>query len=151
MHINIKKFDEFSNTELYAVLKLRAEIFIVEQECAYLDTDDYDQEAIHVCGSIGEELIAYTRLLKPGIKHQGASLGRVITKSNFRRKGYGGAIMAKAIKNCREFWPGFPIRISAQEYLEKFYTDLGFTKLSKPYMEDGMPHIAMVMQTHIAR
>ena len=145
MQISIKIFEDFSAPELYALLRLRAEIFIIEQECVYQDLDNYDQEAIHLCGYLTGELVAYTRLLKPGIKYQGASLGRVATKSSARRRGYGKAIVKQAISTSKNTWPAFPITISAQEYLKDFYADLGFKKISGPYLEDNMPHIKMTL------
>lgn len=145
--VNAKNFDELSNTELYALLKLRAEVFIVEQECIYQDIDDYDQQAVHVCAYVDSELVAYTRLIKPGIKYAAASLSRVVTKPDTRSNGYGKQIVSHGINYCKEFWPHFPITISAQEYLQKFYESFGFEKKNAAYMEDGIPHIEMTLET----
>ena len=141
------RFDELSTGDLYRILQLRAEIFIVEQDCVYQDVDDYDQEALHVMGqlSVGDEaqLVCYTRLLPPGTKYDGASIGRVVTKKSARGGGIGKALMLNSLAFCKEHWPNQAITISAQQYLQKFYTELGFETLSEPYDEDGIPHMRM--------
>ncbi|MFT7472641.1 MAG: ElaA protein [Kiritimatiellia bacterium] len=141
------QFDELSTEDLYRILQLRAEIFIVEQECAYQDLDGFDQKGLHVMGqlSIDDEvqLVSYSRLLPPGAKYEGASIGRVVTKKSARGGGVGKALMLNSLACCKEHWPGKVITISAQAYLQKFYIELGFETESEPYDEDGIPHIRM--------
>lgn len=138
-------FGELSNIDLYGLLKLRAEVFVVEQDCVYLDLDDNDQQAWHVFGQLqdGGEIIACARLLAPGVKYDSASIGRIVTAKSVRREGFGQLLVAEAIAACRALWPGQAITISAQQYLEKFYQGFGFTTESEPYLEDDIPHIRM--------
>ena len=138
-----KTFEQLSKQELYQILQLRAEVFVVEQNCPYQDLDEIDFDSIHVCGYLDEELVAYSRLTQPGSKYSGASIGRVITKKVIRSSGAGKALMNKSINECREHWKEKTIFISAQERLKKFYQALGFIINSEPYLEDGIPHIEM--------
>ena len=138
-----KTFEQLSKQELYQILQLRAEVFVVEQNCPYQDLDELDFDSIHVCGYLGEELVAYSRLIQPGSKYSGASIGRVITKKAIRSSGAGKALMNKSINECREQWQEESIFISAQERLKNFYQALGFIINSEPYLEDGIPHIEM--------
>jgi ElaA protein len=141
------RFNELSTEDLYRILQLRAEIFIVEQDCVYQDLDGFDQQGLHVMGqlSAGNEaqLACYTRLLPPGAKYEGASIGRVVTKKSARGGGIGKVLMLNSLALCKEHWSDTAITISAQQYLQKFYTELGFETLSEPYDEDGIPHIRM--------
>jgi ElaA protein len=142
-----KRFDELSAEDLYRILQLRAEIFIVEQDCVYQDVDGFDQQALHLLGQFddgdGVQLVCYTRLLPPGVKYEGASIGRVVTKKTIRGGGIGRELMEKSLTFSRQNWPGKAITISAQQHLQKFYASLGFETLSEPYDEDGIPHIRM--------
>ena len=141
------RFDELSTENLYQILQLRAEIFIVEQDCVYQDVDDFDRGGLHVIGrlSVDDEaqLVCYTRLLPPGAKYEGASIGRVVTRKLARGRGIGKALMANSLIYCKDHWPDKAVTISAQLYLQEFYTDLGFETKSEPYEEDGIPHIRM--------
>jgi ElaA protein len=140
------RFDELSTEDLYQILQLRAEIFIVEQDCAYQDVDDFDQEGLHVMGQLSDDeaqLVSYSRLLPPEAKYEGASIGRVITKKSARGGGVGKALILNSLALCKEHWPGKVITISAQLYLQTFYIELGFVTDSEPYDEDGIPHIRM--------
>ena len=141
-----KTFEQLSKQELYQILQLRAEVFVVEQNCPYQDLDELDFDSIHVCGYLDEELVAYSRLTKPGSKYSGASIGRVITKKVIRSSGAGKALMSKSINECREQWKEESIFISAQERLKNFYQGLGFIINSEPYLEDGIPHIEMKLK-----
>jgi ElaA protein len=144
IHFSIKKFSELTTLELYQLLQLRTEVFIVEQNCPYQDCDDKDAFSIHLLGYENENLVAYARLLPKGISYdQYCSIGRVLTKASVRKKAYGKQLMNEAIIYCQSNFTD-PIKISAQAYLEKFYQDLGFVTVSKPYMEDDIPHIAMI-------
>ncbi len=136
-------FDQLSLDELYQLLRLRAEVFVVEQDCPYQDLDNNDQSGLHVLGFRADELVAYTRLLPPGTRYATCSIGRVVTSQNVRRDGYGKELMSVSIEYCHNHWPGESITISAQQYLENFYTQLGFQTESEPYQEDGIPHIQM--------
>tara|TARA_B110000858_G_scaffold193768_1_gene246901 strand:+ start:185 stop:652 length:468 start_codon:yes stop_codon:yes gene_type:complete len=142
-----QRFDELSTEDLYRILQLRAEVFVVEQNCVYQDVDGFDQQALHVMGELvaGDEaeIVCYTRLLPPGVKYEGAAIGRVVTQKSVRGGGVGKALMVHSIASCEEHWPGKAITISAQQYLEKFYTELGFETQSEAYAEDGIPHIRM--------
>ena len=142
-----KEFPELSNDELYTILRLRAEVFIVEQECIYQDIDNSDQVAVHVMGSQAGELVCYSRLLPPGAKYQTASIGRVVTSHSARRGGHGKDLMARSIAYCDEMWPGKGLTISAQQYLETFYQGMGFVTASAPYLEDGIAHVKMTRST----
>lgn len=140
----IKAFDALSNEELYQVLRLRAEVFVVEQGCPYQDLDNYDQRALHVMGRTDAGLAAYTRIFAPGIKFDVASIGRVVTAPFARRHGFGRELMNVSIAAVQDKWGKIAIKISAQQYLQKFYESLGFVQRSEPYMEDNIPHIEMI-------
>ena len=144
------RFDELDTADLYAILQLRAEVFVLEQDCVYQDMDDIDAEALHVMGHIRDKtekliLLCYARLMAAGIKYDGASIGRVVTRKSARGDGNGKALMTNAITFCQQHWPGQSITISAQQYLQKFYSELGFKTESAPYSEDGIPHIRMTL------
>ena len=141
-----KKFNELSPAELYNILKLRSEVFVVEQNCVYLDTDGKDQDAWHLCGWLNDELlIAYARLLAPGVSYPEASIGRVVSSPAYRKDGYGKLLMQKAIENTCTIFSVTEIKIGAQQYLTTFYNNLGFTVTSEPYLEDGIPHVEMLL------
>ena len=139
-------FDGLSLTDLYDLMRLRQEVFVVEQNCVYLDADGYDQNARHLLGRDGEgQLVACLRLFAPGVKYPNeASIGRVCTAASLRRTGLGRELMRRGIAEAERLWPGCGIRISAQAYLLNFYESLGFATASEPYDEDGIPHVEMV-------
>jgi ElaA protein len=138
-------FQELSNRDLYEILKLRAEVFIVEQNCPYLDTDEKDFDAIHLMGFIDEQLVAYARLLPKGISYEKhTSIGRVVTSQSVRKTGAGKELMAKALEVILKKWPKEDIKISAQSYLERFYESFGFVSTGITYLEDDIPHTAMI-------
>lgn len=140
----IKHFTDLSTNELYELLKFRAEVFVVEQNCPYQDCDDKDKFCWHLLGYEKGKLIAYARLLPYGLSYENyCSIGRVAVSLTCRNKNYGRLLMAAAIDHCeKEF--GTEIKISAQAYLENFYRELGFVTVSEPYLEDEIPHIAML-------
>ncbi|WP_419174132.1 GNAT family N-acetyltransferase [Desulfosediminicola sp.] len=140
-----RSFDELTTTQLYSLLKLRQEVFVVEQDCAYLDADGLDQHSMHllVYDENQKELIGYLRLIEPEIKYAEPAIGRLVTAEKIRGTGIARQMMRKAIDQAQDTFPGRVIRISAQLYLEKFYTSLGFTLASDPYDEDGIPHVEM--------
>jgi ElaA protein len=139
-----QSFNELSAETLYKILKLRSEVFVVEQNCVYLDMDGKDQPSYHLCGLIEKELVAYVRILPPGISYAEASIGRVCTSPAFRGKGAGRSLMLKAIDTSVNQFKGAGIKIGAQCYLHAFYTSLGFKQSSEEYIEDGIPHIEMI-------
>ena len=144
LQINIKSFSELSTIELYAILQLRSEVFVVEQDCVYQDIDYKDQKAIHVLGYNNEKLIAYTRIFKPGDYFNEASIGRVVVAKNERINKYGYQIMEVSIQAVKNYFNETTIKISAQKYLKKFYESLGFVMFGDEYLEDGITHIAML-------
>ena len=139
----IKSFSELTTTELYAILQLRSEVFVVEQDCVYQDIDYKDQKSFHILGYKNDKLIAYTRIFKPGDYFKQASIGRVVVEINERKFGYGHVIMKHSIKAIKEYFKENTIKISAQTYLKNFYESHGFIQKGEEYLEDNIPHIAM--------
>jgi ElaA protein len=144
LDISVKTFDELTASEMYELLQLRAEIFVVEQDCAYQDLDGKDQKALHVIGTKKKKIIAYTRIFNAGDYLENASIGRVVVKDGERKHGYGIAIMKASIKAIEERFGETSIALSAQTYLKRFYNSLGFQEVGVGYLEDGIPHIKMV-------
>lgn len=141
------KLGELSAEQVYAVLAARVAIFVVEQNCAYLDLDGLDGgDAEHLIAWSGPDVAGYLRVLGPGTRFDDPSIGRIITAKAFRGSGLGREVVAKGIARTRQRYPGKPIRISAQKYLEKFYGDFGFVSVSEPYLEDGIPHVEMLLR-----
>lgn len=143
---NCKPFTELSVHELYAILQLRMEVFVVEQNCVFQDADDKDQHCWHCMGWSGNKLAAYTRLVPAGISYHEASIGRVVTSPNMRKSGIGRSLMIKSIEEIFNLWGKQPIRIGAQLYLKKFYESLGFEQCSTIYLEDNIEHIQMLLR-----
>jgi ElaA protein len=139
-----KSFEELSVHELYNIMRLRQEVFVVEQTCPYLDADGKDLYALHLAAYEADSLVAYCRLLPSGISYEEASIGRVITSTKVRGKGFGQLLMTKAIEEIQNQFGNVPIRIGAQAYLKKFYEVFGFVDLEEPYLEDGIPHLIML-------
>ena len=144
LQISIKTYAKLTKEELYQILQLRSEVFVVEQDCVYQDIDYKDQKAIHVLGFKKDKIVAYTRVFKPGDYFSEASIGRVVVAENERRFKYGYDIMEASIKAILENYNETIIKISAQTYLKKFYNNLGFKQIEEEYLEDGIPHIAML-------
>ncbi len=142
---SLKKFTDLSAIELYEILKVRNEVFVVEQNCPYLDPDGKDVDSYHLCGYIDGRLAAYVRILPPGLAFEEASIGRVLTQADFRNKRLGKPLMTEAIARTHALYGTNSIRIGAQQYLQKFYTELGFIQASDTYFEDDIPHIEMVL------
>jgi ElaA protein len=138
-------FDALTASELYAVLALRQDVFILEQQCLYNDVDGLDPAAHHLLGwSADGRLAAYLRCLAPGVKYAEASLGRVVSAPHARGTGAGRALVARGIDLATGLYPGHGIRIGAQAYLEAFYASFGFATVSAPYVEDGIAHVDML-------
>lgn len=141
---SLKKFDELSSLELYKILQLRNEVFVVEQNCPYQDADNKDLKSYHFMGWEDDKLVAYTRILPPGVSYTEASIGRVVSSPSARGNGIGRELMTKSIEQVHYLFGEVPIKIGAQLYLQKFYTSLGFQQTSAIYLEDGIEHIEMV-------
>lgn len=139
----VKRFDELSTLELYKILRIRAAVFIVEQNCVYQDIDDKDQKALHVIGYKNEQVVAYTRLFDTGYYFESASIGRVVVSKEERKYGYGHDLIKESIKAIEVYFKTKEIKIAAQTYLKKFYESHGFIKIGEEYLEDGIPHIDM--------
>ena len=144
MDIEVKSFGELSNHELYAILKLRAAVFVVEQDCAYQDLDDKDIEALHVMGKEKGKLVAYSRIFKAGDYFEEASMGRIVVDSAHRSYGLGKEIVFASEQAITEHFNDKPVKLSAQSYLQNFYIELGYQAVGEEYLEDGIPHIAMI-------
>lgn len=141
-------FGSIRGGDLYEVLRLRQEVFVIEQQCFYSDMDGFDQEAFHLLGWMEVEgqrsLAAYLRCIAPGIKYPEMSLGRVLTSPAARGSGAGRQLIAEGIRCAEALHPGHRIRIGAQAHLEKFYGSFGFQPVGEPYDEDGIPHLEML-------
>ncbi len=140
----LKKFEELSPYELYSIIQLRNEVFVVEQNCPYQDADNKDLKSYHLMGIKDSKLVAYTRLVPPEIAYKEPSIGRVVTSPAVRGTGIGKALMQESIEKSNYLFGQQPIKIGAQLYLEKFYTSLGFVKSGNTYLEDNIPHVEMI-------
>lgn len=146
LHWKLLRFDALAPSDLYDLLRLRAEVFVVEQACAYLDPDgkDCDPQVWHLLGRDAQgRLLAYLRLLPPGLSYDEASLGRVVTSPSARGSGLGHRLMEQALPQLARLWPGSDIQIGAQAHLADFYRRHGFEVCSDGYLEDGIPHVHM--------
>ncbi|WP_224788752.1 GNAT family N-acetyltransferase [Pandoraea terrae] len=144
-----KRFDELEPALLYRVLEARSAVFVVEQDCVYQDIDGRDLQCLHLIAQArdaqGElRIVAYLRLLPPGLAYEEASLGRVLSTAPYRGTGIGRELIARALSEIEAHWPGAAVRISAQAYLERFYGAYGFVTQFGPYDEDGIPHLDML-------
>ena len=146
MDWHIKRFGELTTDELYDILKLRSEVFVVEQNCVYQDMDSRDKISYHLFLEDEEEVIAYLRILPKGVSYPEASIGRVLTKAAYRKKGLSRDMMNKAIDFIMNTLEEKKIRISAQAYSLKFYNSLGFEPVADIYLEDGIEHMEMLYQ-----
>lgn len=144
-----RSFGQLSQAQLYAALRARSEVFVVEQNCAFLDLDGIDADAQHLLGWSSDTqspaLAAYLRLIEPGRKYAEPSIGRVLTTASFRGYGYGRALMHQGLQRASVAFPGCPLRIGAQQRLEQFYASLGFRTASPTYVEDGIDHVEMLI------
>lgn len=140
----IKTFDELSTKELYDVLKIRQEVFIVEQTCYYLDADGYDEMAVHIWAEREGNVLAYCRIFDLGIKYHEASIGRVLTHPDHRKLRLGKILVKLALSTIESRFRTNEVRISAQDYLLAFYSEFGFVETGKKYLEDDIPHTEML-------
>ena len=144
LKVSVKSFSELTTNELYEILQVRSEVFVVEQNCVYQDIDSKDLKALHILGYKNEKMIAYTRIFKPGDYFKLASLGRVLVIEKERIHGYGHVILREAIIAIQNNFKENSIKISAQTYLKKFYETHGFKQVGEGYSEDDIPHICMI-------
>ncbi|HEY2727473.1 MAG TPA: GNAT family N-acetyltransferase [Parafilimonas sp.] len=147
IHWYCKSFNDLSPFELYKILQLRSEVFVVEQNCVFLDMDNKDEGCLHFMGFADDVLIAYTRLVPPGYIYNEMSIGRVVTSSKHRSKGLGKELMQRSINVCKHNFGEGPIKIGAQCYLLKFYESFGFKIIGDKYDEDGIEHVHMLLAT----
>lgn len=149
MHWDYQSFDEINGIDLYELLKLRVDVFIVEQNCSYSELDNYDQEAIHVSCRDESGLIAYARLLPKRVKYNEPSIGRVIIRADKRGTGLAHILMENCKKHMKEIWAPDEIRLQAQSHLENFYSTHGFKTISEPYVDDQIPHVDMILRNEV--
>ena len=145
MEITTKTFKELTKEELYELLSLRCQVFVVEQNCAYQDLDNKDQKALHVIGKKTDKIVAYTRVFKPGDYFKNPSIGRVLVEESSRKSSLGKDIMLASMDTIKRRFKNSTIELSAQSYLKKFYRDLGFVENGGEFLEDGIPHIRMLL------
>lgn len=143
MELKVKTFAQLSNTELYAILKLRVDVFVVEQACPYPEIDGRDEDSLHVWLEEDGEILAYLRVLDRGVESEYVSIGRVIAAR--RRQGLGSEIMKAGIRVAQEHFHAEAIYLEGQVYAQGFYENLGFRQISEPYLEDNIPHIKMLL------
>lgn len=142
----LKSFEELTNIELYRLLEQRVNIFVVEQECAYPEIDGKDIKCLHLMKKDGDKIVAYTRLLPPGVSYEYASIGRVIVNPDYRGQKIGYELMEKSIEMIQEKFKTGTIKIQAQAHLSAFYLSFGFNPISEVYAEDGIPHVDMLRE-----
>ena len=143
----LKYFDDLTTLELYDILQLREEVFQIEQNCIYKDIDDKDKKCYHLMLYNNNELVAYCRLVPEKSSYNGySSIGRVVSKTKYRKEGFGKQLMSKALEKTTQVFPHLPIKISAQLYLQKFYESYGFVVVGEWYIEDEIQHIEMVKE-----
>jgi len=140
----LKKFDELSPDELYAILQLRNEVFVVEQNCVFQDADNKDQASYHLMGWDNKILVAYARILPAGVAYELPSIGRVVTSRAARKNGTGKILMKESIEATQKLFGKVSIKLGAQLYLKNFYESFGFIQSSDIYLEDGIQHIEMI-------
>ena len=144
MNWKLKRFNELEIEEIYKILMIRNKVFIVEQKCAYQDCDNKDKNSYHLYLDDNGEIVAYLRILEKGISYEETSIGRLLVNKKYRNNGIAREMITKAINFIEETLMQTQVRISAQVYLIKFYTSIGFKEVSKPYLEDDIPHIEML-------
>ena len=141
-----KTFSELDTEDLYQILRLRSEVFVVEQDCVYQDIDNKDQNAIHLYYKENNEILAYTRIFKAGHYYENPCIGRVVVSKKNRGNDLGKKIMIDSMEYIKQNIKGEKIELSAQKYLDNFYKDLGFYKIGEDYLEDGIPHQRMIKE-----
>lgn len=146
MSWKLKKFDELTNIELYNLLKERTLVFVVEQNCPYLEVDGKDPLSYHLFKEENGEIIAYSRILPTGVSYQEVSIGRVFVKKEYRGQGFAEELLKKGLDFIQNELKETTVKIQAQDYLRQFYNSLGFQAISETYLEDNIPHVDMLLQ-----
>ncbi|HIB37286.1 GNAT family N-acetyltransferase [Mesonia sp.] len=144
LQLETKTFQELTISELYQILQLRSEVFVVEQDCVYQDIDGKDEKALHILGKKEGKIVAYTRCFAPNIYFEEAAIGRVVVKETERKFGYGHEILKASNEEIQQRYQTTTIKLSAQQYLTHFYETHNFKQIGEGYLEDGIPHIAML-------
>lgn len=147
MSWNLKKFDELTNLELYTLLKERTLVFVVEQNCTYLEVDGKDPFSYHLFKEENGEIVAYLRILPAGVSYQEASIGRVLVKKEYRGQGIAGDLLKKGLDFIQNELNETKVKIQAQDHLRAFYNSFGFQPISETYLEDNIPHVDMILQS----
>jgi ElaA protein len=147
----VRRMEEFSAQDLYMLLKMRVDVFVVEQKCPYPELDGKDMDALHITLSDGDDLLASARILQPSAAEEPVKIGRVVVSPNHRGKRLGDALMREAILACEQRFISHPIALSAQSHLQLFYQSFGFIPVSEEYLEDAIPHIDMIRPISIGR
>ncbi|MCI5059081.1 MAG: GNAT family N-acetyltransferase [Flavobacteriales bacterium] len=142
---HIYKFEELKVTDLYNICALRNEVFVVEQNCIYQDLDGKDHGQDHILCMENKSLAGYARIIAPNVIYKDPSIGRIVVKESYRKLGLGRTLVEKSINHIHNKFGNIPIRISAQVYLNNFYSELGFKKVGEQYLEDGIPHVEMIL------
>lgn len=140
---HFKRFEDLTITELYKIIQLRIEVFVIEQNAPYQDCDEKDFVSYHIFGTIDEKIVAYARCIPAGISYKEPCLGRVVTSPQYRGKRYGAQVVYLALEAMKTQFKTSDCRISAQLYLQQFYEDYGFKRVSDVYLEDNLPHVEM--------
>lgn len=146
IHWHTKAFEELTLDELYDIMQLRTNIFVVEQNCPYPELDGKDKNCLHVFATQHGQVIAYARIVPPGLSYKEISIGRVVVDAAHRKDGLGKILIALTIEKIEEEFDQQPIQIGAQTYLKKFYGSFGFEPVSEEYLEDGIPHVDMIRE-----
>ncbi len=146
MSWKVKSFNELSTHDLYEMLQVRTKVFVVEQECPYLEVDGKDLHAYHLYKEENGEVVAYARLLPAGVSYNEPSIGRVLVKKAYRGRGFASELVKRGLAFMHEEWGEQPVKIQAQEYLREFYGSFGFRAITETYLDDGIPHIDMILE-----
>ncbi|MEB1611273.1 GNAT family N-acetyltransferase [Xanthomonas campestris pv. campestris] len=152
LHWQCLRFGQLSTTQLYALLRLRSDVFVVEQQCAYPELDGKDNlpGVLHLLGSTDNALVAYLRVLPPGVSYPEPSIGRVVIAAAQRDQGFAHVLLQEGLRLVHRLWPASAVQLGAQAHLQAFYAAHGFTPSSAPYLEDGIPHIDMLRRADAA-
>ncbi|WP_044338776.1 GNAT family N-acetyltransferase [Rossellomorea aquimaris] len=146
MNWELKSFNELSTHELYGILQVRTQVFVVEQQCPYMEVDGKDLHAYHLYKEENGEVVAYARLLPPGVSYKEPSIGRVLVKEDYRGKGLASELVKRGLDFIHDELGERTVKIQAQEYLREFYGSYGFREITETYLDDGIPHIDMILQ-----
>lgn len=145
MNFYLKTYEELTKAELYTILRLRAEVFVVEQHCPFNDLDGLDEHSYHLQAFENEKLVGYSRIIFPGKLYEQPSIGRVVVDFEHRHSGHGKQVMQEALRQCQHLYPNLEIKIMAQQYLQGFYESFGFKEKGEPFLEDNIWHVDMLL------